>query len=212
MTTKLLCQGFAVGMLAAIPLGPMGILCVRRTMAYGRISGLVSASGLTLAVALWCIVAVQGLSAVAQLMAGRELMFTASLGLFLIVAGTMGLLKVGRQTEPLDSTAYGSFGSHFFSCLMGAVLNPVMFVTLTAVLALLGVGTVELSPQGILSLAVAVFAGGITLWICLTHVLTMTRERLGHFGCARINKTLNVCILILGIAYLLRPFLSAVAG
>lgn len=212
MTSQLVWQGFAVGVLAAIPLGPMGMVCVQRTLQYGRSAGLASAGGLTLAATVWCVVAAQGLSAVTGLVAGHRTLLTMALGLFLIVAGVAGLARGRRQVEPLSSSAYGSLAVQFTSSLLGVLFNPITFVTMTAVLAILGGVGAKLGPPGLASLAFAVFVGGMTVWLCITHSLALMRDRLGQNGGDRVSKALNCCILVLGVIYVVRPFLPGALG
>lgn len=212
MTPSFVWQGFVVGFLAAVPLGPMGMVCVQRTLAYGRVSGLVSACGLTLAAAFWCVVAAQGLSSVEALIAGHETIFTLALGIFLLVAGAAGLARGGYPVAPLPRNAFGSLAGQFASSLLGVALNPITFVTMTAVLAILGGVGVRLGVNGMVGLAGAAFAGGMTVWLCITQGIVFMRDRLGVGGGAWISRTLNGCLLVLGVVYIVRPFLPDVVG
>jgi putative LysE/RhtB family amino acid efflux pump len=206
MTLHLFWQGCLVGMLAAVPLGPMGMICVQRTMDRGRWVGLASATGLTTALALWCVIALQGFSAVGSLVAGRELLLRAGLGLFLVAAGLQGLIRTRRAVPENPGLAPGTLVAHFTSSFMGVVLNPVTFVTLTAVLAVLNVVRTPISPPAVIGLSAAVFVGGMAMWTLLTHGLTRMRHHLGESACGRISLGLNICILLLGLGYLASPW------
>jgi threonine/homoserine/homoserine lactone efflux protein len=212
MTPHLVWQGLAVGFLAAIPLGPMGMVCVQRTLARGRMAGLASACGLTLASAFWCVVAAQGLSRVTRLVAGHEMMLTVGLGLFLVAVGIWGMTRCGRTVEMGSGNDYGSLAAQFVSSLLGVILNPVTLVTMTAVLAVLGGVQARLGVEGMAGLAVAVFLGGMTLWLGITQGVAFMGARLGESGGERLGRILNGCILALGVVYLIRPLLSEVVG
>ena len=212
MSSHLFYQGLVVGFLAAIPLGPMGMICVQRTFAQGRAAGIASATGLTLAASFWCVVAAQGLSVVSQLFVGRESLAQVLLGLFLISAGTAGLLRGRDQLRVSSSRPNGTLTSHFVTSLMGVILNPVTFVTMTAVLAVMG--GVQRNPgvQGLTWLGVAVFVGGMTLWLIITQGIAVLRCHLGERSGLRLNQVLNCCILLLGVVYLIRPFMTQTTG
>ena len=212
MTSHLVWQGFAVGCLAAIPLGPMGMVCVQRTLTFGRLSGLASACGLTIAAAFWCVAAAQGLRNVAGLLAGREWVFTAVLGLFLVVVGVLGLVRGRREVKPPPRNALGSLASQFGSSLLGVAFNPVTFVTMTAALAILGGVRADLDASGMIGLAAAVFAGGMTVWLLITQGIVVMRNHLGESAGAWISMALNCFILIVGVAYMIRPFLPDAVG
>lgn len=201
MTIKLFCQGFAVGVLAAIPLGPMGMLCVQRTLTYGRRSGLVSASGLAVAAALWCLIAVKSLGLVADKLSLESNVFKLGLGLFLVAAAVGGWAR-GHRPKNLRIGKGGMVGQ-FLSSLVVVMTNPITLVTLTAVLAVLGVVRVDLGVRGGLALMAAVFFGGMTLWVVVAQLLNLLRHRLGPAGCARINWSLNLVIFLMGVGYLL---------
>lgn len=212
MTSHILWQGIAVGFLAAVPLGPMGMVCVQRTLAHGRRAGLVSASGLTVAASFWCVVAAQGLSAVASLVAGREAMATFALGGFLVLAGLIGLGKGRKQIQLPSCAARGTLVGHFVTSFLGVILNPITFVTMTAALAILGGVRQAAGIENMAWLAVAVCVGGMMVWLAITHGVTVMRDRLGESGGVRINQVLNSCILLLGLVYLVRPLLPHMMG
>jgi threonine/homoserine/homoserine lactone efflux protein len=212
MTSHHVWLGFAIGCLAAIPLGPMGMVCIQRTLDHGRLSGLASAAGLTAGAALWCVVAARGLSTMAELFVGREAVFMIALGLFLVAAGIAGLRRATLCVERLPVQAYGSLAGQVFSSFLGVLLNPVTFVTMTAVLAILGGVEANLGLQGLAGLAGAVFAGGMLVWFFITHSIGLMSKRLGQRGGIRLSKALNYCILGLGILYVIRPFLPDAMG
>jgi hypothetical protein len=162
---------------------------------------------LTVALALWCVVALQGLSAVGGLVAGREALLRVGLGLFLVAAGLQGMLRARRVAHDQPGMDPGTLAAHFTSAFMGVVLNPVTFVTLTAVLAVLQVVSTPLSIPVAVGVSAAVFVGGMTMWIMLTHGLTALRERLGETACGRVNLALNLCILMLGLGYMASPWI-----
>ena len=212
MTSQIIYQGFAVGFLAAIPLGPMGMICVQRTLSQGRLAGMISATGLTLAAAFWCVVAAQGLSVVASFVSGHETSAMVVLGGFLVAAGIGGLMKGRRKACGTSFNACGTMAGHFVTSLVGVLLNPITFVTMTAVLAVLGGVQKNPGVQGLTWLAAAVFMGGMVLWVAITQGVTLLRNRLGESGGLRISQALNGCILVLGIIYLVRPLLPQLAG
>jgi threonine/homoserine/homoserine lactone efflux protein len=205
MTLQLFWQGCLVGMLAAVPLGPMGIIAVQRTMTGGRWSGLASAAGLTVALALWCVVAMQGLALVTGFVLGKEWLLRAGLGFFLMAAGLQGVLNARRIAARVLATDTGTLAAHFTSSFLGVALNPVTFVTLTAVLAVLKVVRGRIPLVVAAELAVAVFLGGMAFWVVLTHALVALRRHLGEHSCARISFALSAGVLVLGCGYLASP-------
>jgi threonine/homoserine/homoserine lactone efflux protein len=212
MTSTVLWQGFAVGFLAALPLGPMGMLCVQRTLQRGRLAGVVSAAGLTVAASLWCVVAAQGLSTMAVLVDAQEPLLMIGLGLFLVLAAVAGLRGGACAPDSASRRSTGTLASLFLSSFLGVMFNPVTFVTMTAVLALLGGVQPHLDVQHLAGLAGAALVGGLLVWLFITHSIALVRTRLTPQGGVRLSRALNYCILGLGIIYLVRPFLADSMG
>jgi hypothetical protein len=167
---------------------------------------------LTLAAAFWCVVAAQGLSTVAAVVAGHENAFTVALGGFLVLAGVLGLVRGQRIKQSTRRVSGVSLAGQFVSSLLGVILNPITFVTMTAVLAILGGVNADLGMQGMAGLALGVLLGGMTLWVGITYGVALMKHRFGVEGGAVLSKGLNCCILLLGLAYLVRPLLPHGAG
>jgi len=190
----------------------MGMICVQRTLDQGRFAGLTSACGLTLAAAFWCVVAAQGLSTMADLLAGHETISTIGLGLFLVAAGVGGVTRSSRAVVPASSHGCGSLLAQFVSSSFGVLLNPITFVTMTAALAILGGVSSSPGVQGLVILGVMAFVGGMTVWLGVTYSIALMKTRLGEVGGSRLSRALNYCILCLGVIYMIRPFLPDATG
>jgi putative LysE/RhtB family amino acid efflux pump len=81
-TVAFLVKGVVLGLSVAAPLGPIGVLCLRRTLAHGFLAGLAGGAGTALADALYALVAAFGVTAVSAFLAERH-------GLFRLVGGGM---------------------------------------------------------------------------------------------------------------------------
>jgi threonine/homoserine/homoserine lactone efflux protein len=209
MISNALWQGVAVGFLAALPLGPMGMLALQRTLQLGPLAGFASACGLTLASSLWCVMAAMGLSRVAELVTGHEALLTVGLGLFLVTAGILGLRRGqgALQSPSTDLRSAGPLTRQFFSSMLGVILNPILFVTMSAVLAILGGVRGSFDVSGLAALGAGVLAGGVVTWGLIIQGTLLMKHRFGEAGGLRLSRVLNYAILCLGVIYLVRPFI-----
>src|SRR5688572_26304452 len=80
-------RGFAIGLSIAAPVGPIGVLCIRRTLADGRNAGLVSGLGAATADAAYGAIAGFGLTALSELLVGQTTLLQVAGGAFLIYLG-----------------------------------------------------------------------------------------------------------------------------
>jgi threonine/homoserine/homoserine lactone efflux protein len=134
----LLIKGLIIGFSIAAPVGPIGILCIRRTLAYGQITGLLSGLGAATADAMYGCVAGFGLTLISAFLLNQQSWLTLVGGLFLCYLGIKTMLAKPAQ-EAASTRAWGSWG----------VYLSTLFLTLTY-------------PATILSFAVIV--GGVGFW------------------------------------------------
>src|SRR5438270_5001869 len=116
METSYIIEGLFIGLSVAAPVGPIGVLCVRRTLADGLRSGMISGAGAATADALYGCIAGFGLTFVASFLIGEQFWLRLVGGLFLLYLG----VKIFRA-EPSESAAsahgkglVGDYASTFF--------------------------------------------------------------------------------------------------
>lgn len=201
MTAKLLVQALAVGAVATFPLGALGLVCLQRILTQGPRSGVASACGIILGTALWCVVVVQGLGWLEEHFNFSGVEVRLVVGIFLVFVAVRNL----RRAETVTVVDAGSrqMAGQFFSTLAFSLPNPITIVTVTAVLAAFGIGGTRLGFGEACVFAVAVFIGGVMLWLLLARVLTLLRHRLGEHATRKVRRALSWLTLVVGVGYLL---------
>ena len=101
-------KGLLIGFSIAAPVGPIGLLCIQRTIANGRTSGLVTGLGAATADGLYGVVAAFGLTAISSFLVGQLFWFRLVGGIFLLYLGTKAFLS-----KPAGKAATSSQGSLF---------------------------------------------------------------------------------------------------
>lgn len=176
MDLSLFVRGVLVGMAIAVPVGPIGVLCVRRTIVRGPISGLVSGLGAALADTIFGCLAAFGLTAVSDLLIEHQNWLKLGGGAFLCAIGLRSLTTDPQQPPrgPVDRTLLGDFASTFALTLT----NPVTILALAAIFAALGVVEEDLDVRDTLALVGGVFAGSAAWWLLLAGIAVPIRGRL----------------------------------
>jgi threonine/homoserine/homoserine lactone efflux protein len=154
-------KGLLIGFSIAAPVGPIGLLCIQRTIAYGRKSGLVTGLGAATADGLYGAVAAFGLTTISSFLVGQQFWFRLIGGMFLLYLGTKAFLS--RATEEATTSNHKSLFSDYCSTVFLTVTNPMTIVSFAAVFAGLGLA----SSGGGHSSAALMIAGvvlGSTLW------------------------------------------------
>ena len=134
----LILRGFILGLAIAAPVGPIGVLCIRRTLAQGRLFGFVSGLGAATADALYGCVAAFGLTAISALLVRQQDLLRLLGGLFLCYLGVRTLLA--RPTDQSAAAEGQGLGGAYFSTLLLTLTNPITILSFVAVFAGLGVG------------------------------------------------------------------------
>ena len=180
--TALFLKGLAFGFILAATVGPMWILCFRRTVAYGPMAGLASGMGIAVADAIYGSVAAFGLTAVSGFLLEQELW----LGAKTLLAPAQALDGAGVERLPA--------GAAFASTLGLTLTNPPTILAFAAIFAGLGLAaTADWAAAGVVVLGV--FLGSAAWWIVLPLAAGRLRGRIGPRTMRGINVASGLSIL-----------------
>jgi threonine/homoserine/homoserine lactone efflux protein len=192
-------EGIVIGFAIAAPVGPIGVLCIRRTLADGRVSGLVSGLGAATADALYGAVAALGLTFVAEFLMGGQAWLRLVGGAFLVVLGVRTFLArpAGRAApEARRSGLPGAYASTFFLTLT----NPTTILSFAAIFAGLGAaGNANGDALSAMLLVLGVFLGSAAWWVVLSGATSLFRTRLSVRGLRWVNRISGTVIAAFGV-------------
>jgi threonine/homoserine/homoserine lactone efflux protein len=197
MDTALLLKGLVMGFSIAAPVGPIGVLCIRRTLAGGRISGLISGLGAATADAIYGCVAGFGLTFISSFLVRQKIWLGVVGGLFLCCLGLRTFFaKPAQQASSAGSTgAIGAYASTFFLTLT----NPMTILFFAAIFAGLGIGSGQGNYLSAASLVLGVFAGSSLWWLVLSTGVSEIRAKLNPQGLRWVNRASGVIIFGFGL-------------
>lgn len=197
MDSVLFVKGLILGFSIAAPVGPIGVLCIRRTLAYGMPAGLLSGLGTATADAIYGAMAAFGVTALANALLEYDLYLRLIGGAFLCYLG-----YDTYRTEPAEQSApdrrvglLGAYASAFGLTLT----NPMTILSFAAVFAALGVGNGAGGYAGAALMVTGVFTGSAVWWLILSGVTAMLRSRLDAGRLRLINRLSGMVILGFGI-------------
>jgi len=186
-----------IGFSIAAPVGPIGVLCIRRTLASGRLSGLVSGMGAATADSLYGCVAAFGLTAISSFLIHQQIGLRLVGGIFLCYLGIRTFISVpaGSVSQADSRTLLGSYASTFFLTLT----NPLTILSFAAIFAGLGVvqGQSDFSKAAVTVLGV--FLGSSSWWILLSTVVHLLRFKFRPSGLIWVNRISGLVIMGFGI-------------
>ena len=201
MDIAFLLRGLAIGFSIAAPVGPIGVLCIRRTFAEGRASGFVSGLGAASADAIYGCIAGFGLTSVSNLLVSQQVWLRLIGGVFLCYLGIKTLLsKPAEQAASAKGNGLvGAYASTFFLTLT----NPMTIISFAAIFAGLGLASTSGSYVSAGLLVLGVFIGSALWWLILSGGVGVFREKFNPRGLQWINKISGAIITGFGLFALL---------
>lgn len=193
-----LLKGFILGLSIAAPVGQIGVLCIRRTLASGRLAGFVSGLGAATADACYGAVAAFGLSAVSGFLVAEQMWLKLLGGAFLIYLG----IKIFLEHPATDSAALpakGLAGAYATTFLL-TLANPTTILSFVAVFAGLGLVASGVAYSDSLGMVLGVFLGSATWWLILSTGVEFLRRRLPSGWMSWINRLSGAIIGGFGVA------------
>jgi threonine/homoserine/homoserine lactone efflux protein len=170
MVWELFGRGLIIGFSIAAPVGPIGLLCIQRTLARGRLTGLVTGLGAASADALYGLIAGLGLSAAAAFLTGQRVWLSAGGGLFLCYLGVRTFLA--QPATQAAGTQESGLWPAYGSAVMLTLANPMTILSFVAVFAGLGLAGshASLSVERRLTLGESGRRCGVAgIWPCAAH-------------------------------------------
>jgi threonine/homoserine/homoserine lactone efflux protein len=197
-----LLRGLVIGFSIAAPVGPIGVLCIRRTLANGRASGLVSGLGAASADACYGCVAAFGLTSISNILIDQKLWLQFIGGAFLCYLGVRTLLA--KPATPTQTTATGNKGlaAAYSSTLLLTLTNPVTILSFAAIFAGLGIVSTSGDYLTAATLVGGVFLGSAAWWLLLSGGVAMLRTRINSRALAWVNWISGGIITAFGLVAL----------
>lgn len=201
MDTAFLVKGLVIGFSIAAPVGPIGMLCIRRTLGDGRVAGLLSGLGAATADAIYGCIAGFGVVFVSTILLTQQVWLRLVGGLFLCYLGARTFLASPEErisaTNPLGLA--GIYLSTFFLTLT----NPMTIISFAAIFAALGVGNTSGSYISAVTLVVGVFVGSALWWLILSSIVSLFRSKLKPGWLKWVNRLSGLVILGFGVLAIL---------
>jgi threonine/homoserine/homoserine lactone efflux protein len=202
MLLTVLLKGAAVGIIIAVPVGPVGVLCIRRTILQGRLAGFVSGLGAATADAVFGIVAAGGLTFVSNLLLGyRDWLRLGGAGFLLIV----GLKALATKPPPDDSGEQPdpeTLIADFVSSFALTITNPITILAFLAIFAGIGFSGHDATWGRAATLVVGVWLGSLLWWAGLAGGAGVLRLSFDHQHLVWINRGSGGILLLSGMGLL----------
>jgi threonine/homoserine/homoserine lactone efflux protein len=195
-----LARGFALGFAIAATFGPIGLLCLRRSLVGGFRIGLVSGLGAAVADAMYAALAAFGLATLANFLVAEAATIRLVGGTFLIYLGARTVVARASTASASAPVPAGGLAASFAITLALTLSNPMTILSFVGIFA--GLGTFE-QP---VALVVGVLIGSATWWLILASVASRLRTRLTPRVFRGVNLVSGAVIVGFGVQAVVLAF------
>ncbi|MCL6457819.1 MAG: LysE family translocator [Gorillibacterium sp.] len=191
-TLPIVAAGFGFGLSIAAPVGPMSLICIKRTLAEGFRHGFVSGLGVATADACYGLLTIVGLQMISDILLTYSMLIRMTGGLFLAYLGVKGLLKNVKKPVHLRETGASGMFRSFFTAYALTLTNPMTILSFLALAASLEATAFVASSL----LTAGIFFGSATWWLFLSLFI----HRVGQALPASMIKHINSlsCVFLIG--------------
>ncbi len=198
----MLIEGAVIGFLASIPLGPIGIICIQRTLSGTHRSGFYSGLGAAAADTIFAMLAVFALSFMTSFMDKYDYWFKAIGGILVIALG-FSIFYKQIQRPGQQKKVKGTFLSNFFSTFLLTLTNPAYIFVFLTLFAALGINSSGEGNASNAFLVLGVFGGATCWWFLLTYGVDKLRSKFKMRHLWWMNKITGVVIITFGALIIL---------
>ena len=192
-----LIEGILIGFLMAVPIGAVGILCIRRTLNGGRRQGYTTGLAGASADLVFSFVSASGIRLVSDFIADYRDEIRLAGGVILLVMGVLMIRSprgpIVRQESILNDTRI------YFSTFVLALTNPLVMFSYAAVLAMIGVEKLFQEYLSLSTLFAGVFLGSLLWFILISNLAHRFREKVAEEKLVITNRIAGALLFLIGL-------------
>ena len=203
-------KGLLIGIIASAPMGPVGVLCVQRTLNKGRWYGFVTGCGAALSDIIYAGITGLGMGMVVELVSNDTNRF------YLQIVGSLMLLAFGVFTYRTDPTKNlrkpgqnkGTLTHNGITAFLVTLSNPLIVFLFMALYAQFSFGLQIDKPIELVAGFISIIGGALLWWWGLTWLVDVIRLKFDHNGIRIINRIIGTLVIVGSIIVLLTTLFS----
>jgi len=196
MNFIILLEGLAIGFSLAAPVGPVGVLCIRRTIAYGSKRGLIVGLSAACADMVYGIVAAFGVTLISDFISHQQHWIRLVGGILLMILGYRTFHSHASTDTPINGTT--RHVRAFISIFLLTLTNPMTLFAFAAVFAGVGLNKIIGDNWSGTFLVTGVFLGSLSWFALLTALVHFFSEKITANGLALVNKIAGTLLILFG--------------
>lgn len=202
-------KGIIIGAVASAPMGPVGILCIRRTIKKGRAYGIATGAGAAVSDVIYALITGYGLSLITPFTSPANVFWVKIMGGAMLLAFGIYMFRTGpRVKEHPESKTKGSLFRNFITSFFITLCNPAIIFLFLALFNMLA-PFAGADKFGLVVVSYLSIVGGAMLWwLGLTYVINKMSSNFGEKGISRLNRTIGILVMTISVVYTLMTLLG----
>jgi threonine/homoserine/homoserine lactone efflux protein len=196
-------RSILIGISIAAPVGPIGILCIRRTLAEGRIAGFISGLGAATADAFYGAIAAFGLTFISLFLLQHTFWLRLGGGIFLLFLGVRIFLAIPASSAVNETSPGKKTGllNYYASTFLLTITNPLTILSFAAIFAGIGGLNSKMSNDyiGAAIMVMGIFLGSCSWWFILSGLTGYFRRKIDSTTMIWINRASGAIIIAFGL-------------
>lgn len=203
MIPAIFIKGVIIGLLVSAPLGPIGIMCIQRTLNRGYMSGFVSGLGAAAADTIFAIIAGFGFTIIINFIEEKHIYFQILGGIFVLYIGYRIFNTNPVKQLKLQRLNKTRLSQDFVSVFFLTISNPMAVFLFLAIMAAIKVASDLLSYFELSVLIAGIAGGSILWWFVLASVANRFRKRIRLKSIWWLNKITGSVVFLFGLAVII---------
>ena len=193
-------KGFVVGMCASMPVGPIAILVVQKTMGKGRQAGFVTGLGASVVDTMYAIIALFALAFAQSMIEKHENIILLVGGAILTLIGiSMALSNPFRKRRKGSDGKSEVSSKDFLQAIAMGISNPMAIFVMFALFAFFGVAEDTPRDWNVAPIILSVSSGSVTYWFLLSWILSRFRDKFSLRTLLWISRVMGAIVIIIGL-------------
>ena len=195
-------KGFIIGLCASIPMGPIAILVIQKTLSKGRHAGFVAGLGASVVDTVYAVISLFALAFAQQFIEKHENVILLVGGLILTLIGvSMALSNPFRRRVKKDGKSNFS-SKDFLQAIAMGISNPMAIFVIFALFAFFGIAAATPRDWNVAPIILSVSAGTVVYWFFMSWALSRFRDKFRLRTILWISRVMGAIVIIIGIVLL----------
>lgn len=196
-------RGITIGVMVSAPMGPIGVLCIQRTLNKGRWSGVVTGLGASLSDLVYALLTGLGMSIVIDFIEANESLIQIGGSLVLVIFGIYLYRQNPAKNIHRQSNAKNTFTQDFATAFLLTLSNPLILFLFIGLFARLNFFVPESTMGVYVAGYFSIVVGAIIWWLTITYFINKVRNKFNLRSLWLINRGIGIVIIVMSIVGLI---------